>query len=81
MAEITDKIMHIMGKKINVISDQQRLRPENSEVLRLWGDNSLITSLTDFRPGYSIDQGLKSTVEWFTGSGNINKYKSDIYNV
>jgi nucleoside-diphosphate-sugar epimerase len=44
---------------------EQWLRPKDSEVFRLWGDNSLITSLTDWRPEYSIQKGLEETVNWF----------------
>lgn len=81
MADLVYKIVEIMGKEVEIITDQQRLRPENSEVFRLWGDNSLITKLTSFKPDYTIDQGLKETIEWFTGSDNLSKYKAGIYNV
>jgi nucleoside-diphosphate-sugar epimerase len=50
-------------------------------VYRLWGDNKLITELTGFKPEFSIDTGLQTTIDWFTRSGNLKKYKSDIYNV
>ena len=81
MADVVDKIMKIMNKKVDIITDQQRIRPENSEVFRLWGDNKLITQLTSFKPEFTIDEGLKATIEWFTKVENLKKYKSDIYNV
>jgi NAD dependent epimerase/dehydratase len=81
MAGIAEKIIKIMGKNVAIIMDKQRFRPENSEVFRLWGDNRLIKKLTGFKPEYSIDMGLQATVDWFTGSGNLQKYKPDIYNV
>lgn len=81
MADVVDKIVIIMDKKVEIITDQQRIRPENSEVFRLWGDNKLITELTSFKPGYTIDEGLEETCKWFTNKENLRKYKSDIYNV
>lgn len=81
MANVVDKIVKIMGKEVEIITDQQRIRPENSEVFRLWGDNKLITKLTPFKPLFSIDEGLKETCKWFANKENLKKFKSDIYNV
>jgi NAD dependent epimerase/dehydratase len=81
MADLTDKIMRIMNKKVNIITDQERIRPENSEVYRLWGDNSLISKLTDFKPDYSIDEGLKLTCDWYLKKENLSRFKHGIYNV
>ena len=81
MTDIANKIIKIMGREVAIITDQQRIRPENSEVFRLWGDNKLITDLTGFKPIYTIDSGLLETIDWFLNSGNLKKYKSDIYNV
>jgi nucleoside-diphosphate-sugar epimerase len=50
-------------------------------VFRLWGDNSLITSLTDWRPEYDIESGLQETVNWFLTKENLKKYKAGIYNL
>jgi NAD dependent epimerase/dehydratase len=79
--DILELIAEIMNQDVKFIEDSQRLRPKNSEVFRLWGDNSKIKSLTGFTPAYSIEQGLKETIEWFTQPENIKKYKTDIYNV
>ena len=70
-----------MGSDAQIICDENRIRPKNSEVFRLWCDNSKIKSLTGFEPRYSIDEGLKKTIDWFTNSGNLSKYKAGIYNV
>ena len=56
------------------------MRPVNSEVFRLYGDNTLIKSLTKFQSNYSIEQGLTETCLWFTKPENLRKYKSEIYN-
>lgn len=73
-------IADIMGSDVKWIEDEQRIRPKNSEVFRLWGDNNKITKYTDWKPQYSIREGLTETINWFTDSDNLKRYKSDIYN-
>ena len=75
------KIVEIMGSDVEFICDEQRLRPENSEVFRLWCDNTRINELTGFKPQYTIDEGLRLTIEWFSDKKNIQKYKVGVYNV
>lgn len=81
MRDTLNLIADIMGKNVNFVEDTQRLRPKNSEVFRLWGDNSKIKSLTGFEPEYDIRRGLEETIKWFTCEDNLKKYKSNIYNV
>ena len=76
-----DLIKDIMHSDVRFITDEQRIRPENSEVFRLWCDNSKIRELTGFAPKYSIREGLEKTVEWFTKPENLAKYKPGLYNV
>jgi NAD dependent epimerase/dehydratase len=81
MKDTLELIKKIMKSDVKFITDDERLRPKNSEVFRLWGDNNLIKKLTKFNPDYSIEQGLLQTIEWFTKPVNIAKYKTKIYNV
>jgi NAD dependent epimerase/dehydratase len=74
-------IKKIMKSDVEFITDEQRLRPQKSEVFRLWCDNRKIRELTGFEPNYSLEEGLKVTIQWFTGQENLNKYKDNIYNV
>ncbi len=74
-------IKDLMGSDIVLIKDNERIRPEKSEVYRLWCDNGKINSLTGFTPDYNIREGLKLTIDWFTSGANLKKYKWDIYNV
>lgn len=76
-----DLIKDIMQSDVHFITDEQRIRPENSEVFRLWCDNTKIRELTGFEPKYSIREGLEKTVEWFTKPENLAKYKPGLYNV
>lgn len=74
-------IRELMKSDVEFVLDEQRLRPEKSEVSRLWCDNTKIRNLTGFEPRFSISEGLQKTIEWFTSSDNLAKYKADIYNV
>lgn len=76
-----DLIKDIMHSDVRFITDEQRIRPGNSEVFRLWCDNSKIRELTGFEPKYGIREGLEKTVEWFTKPENLAKYKPGLYNV
>lgn len=74
-------IRELMNSDVQFITDKERIRPKSSEVFRLWCDNTKINSLTGFTPKYSIKDGLQSTIDWFTKSENLSRYKIDIYNV
>ncbi len=81
MRDTLTLIAQIMKSDVQFIEDSQRLRPKNSEVFRLWGDNSKIKTLTGFVPQYDIKKGLEETIKWFLEPTNLAKYKSGIYNV
>lgn len=80
MADTLATIARIMGVEVDAVVDPERLRPAKSEVNRLCGDNTIITSLTDWRPRHTLEDGLRATVEWFCKPENLAKYKPDIYN-
>tara|TARA_B100000035_G_scaffold311816_1_gene322047 strand:+ start:429 stop:1421 length:993 start_codon:yes stop_codon:yes gene_type:complete len=81
VGEVAEIIKKEMGSSIEIITDKIRVRPEKSEVMRLWCDNTKIQELTSFKPDFNIQSGLKKTIAWFLEPGNLSKYKSDIYNV
>ena len=81
MMEVLEIIKEILGSEVEFITDEQRIRPGKSEVFRLWGDNTMIKSLTGFEPQYDIRTGLEATCKWFLKSDNLKKYKANIYNV
>lgn len=74
-------IKDIMGSDVEFITDDVRIRPEKSEVFRLWCDNTKINGMTGFVPEYSIRAGLEETIKWFVNPENLRKYKAGIYNV
>jgi len=77
-------ISGIMGAEIIVETDEQRIRPKNSEVGRLWADNSKAKTLTGWEPQYGgrdgLKRGLTETIKWFRDANNLKNYKTDIYN-
>lgn len=81
MATTLETIAGLMGADVKWTVDPDRLRPSGSEVFRLLGDNSLISSMTDWHPQFTLEQGLQKTIDWFTVPDNLKKYKSGIYNV
>ena len=79
--DVLNLIKNIMKSDVHFITEKHRLRPEKSEVFRLWCDNTKIKTLTGFEPKYSIRQGLERTINWFTRPENLTRYKTDLYNV
>lgn len=78
-------IAEAMNAEIEIISDETRLRPENSEVERLWADNTKANKLFGWQPSYGgragFKRGLIETAEWFSRADNLCRYKSDLYNI
>lgn len=74
-------IRELMGSDVEFLTDEQRLRPEKSEVFRLWCDNTRIQELTGYAPQVNLREGLRATIAWFTQARNLARYKADIYNV
>jgi NAD dependent epimerase/dehydratase len=78
-------IAELMGAEVEIVTDEQRMRPENSEVERLWAANDKARVLFGWQPAYGgIDgfkRGLNETVQWFARSDNLSQYKANIYNV
>jgi NAD dependent epimerase/dehydratase len=81
IADTLNIIKELIQSDVEFIIDEQRIRPKNSEVFRLWCDNTKIEKLTGFKPQFDIKQGLQKTIEWITDSDHLKTYKSEIYNV
>lgn len=78
-------IAGIMGADIEIETDDIRLRPDKSEVERLWADNAKAAELAGWQPGYGgkegLRRGLEETVGWFGNPDNLGRYKADRYNI
>jgi len=79
IGELAEELIRQINPQARVVCDEQRIRPEKSEVNRLLGCNEKITRLTNWRPEYSFEEGLAETIQFL--SDNLEKYKTDIYNL
>lgn len=76
---LAQELINQVNPKARIICEEERLRPEKSEVNRLLGCNKKITALTNWAPKYTFAQGINETIEFL--KNNMDKYKTDIYNV
>lgn len=79
IGQLAEELINQINPRAKVICDEQRLRPEKSEVNRLLGCNKKIQELTAWKPRYSFEQGLAETIEFLRN--NMSIYKVDIYNL
>jgi NAD dependent epimerase/dehydratase len=78
---LAEEIIKQINPKANIVCDVQRIRPEKSEVNRLFGSNKMIKELTQWTQKYSFEDGIRETICWFKKKENLLKYKAEIYNV
>lgn len=81
VADTASLIKSLMSSSSVIRHDEKRERPAKSEVFRLISDIKLITDLTNYKPRYSFEAGLKNTIEWFNQPDNLKQYKTHLYNV
>ncbi len=79
IGELANELIRQINPEAKIICDEQRVRPEKSEVNRLLGCNEKIKRLTSWAPQYTFEEGLAETIEFLRN--NLDKYKVDIYNV
>ncbi len=79
IGELAGELIRQINPKAKIVCEEERLRPEKSEVNRLLGSNEKIKRLTDWSPQYTFEQGLAETIKFF--KNNLDKYKVDIYNL
>jgi len=81
IGDVAKFLISELNPKAKIVTEEQRLRPDASEVFRLMGDNKKITTLTSWRPAHDLHMGLKATVDWFRLPENLSRYKAWLYNV
>lgn len=81
VGDLAQQLINQINPTAKIITDTIRLRPEKSEVFRLFGSNEKLKSFTDWSQKYTLVEGLNETIEWFSKKENLKQYKSDIYNV
>lgn len=81
IGDLAKKIISLIGKNCEIITDDIRIRPDKSEVKRLFGSNQKLKKLTEWEQKFTLEQGLVETIKWFKDYNNLKSYKLDIYNV
>jgi dTDP-glucose 4,6-dehydratase len=81
IGELAQEMIHQINPAAKIICDEQRLRPEKSEVNRLFGSNQKIKKLTNWDLKYSLKDGIMETIKWFSNPANLKQYKPGIYNL
>lgn len=85
IGETAELIGEVMGKEVRIVTDEERLRPKDSEVERLWAENAKARQAFGWEPRYAgregFKRGLAETAEWFANGENLRRYKADRYNV
>lgn len=79
IGQLAEELIKQINPNAKIVCDDQRLRPDKSEVNRLLGANGKISSMTNWKPNYTFAEGLSETIEFF--KENLDKYKADIYNI
>lgn len=79
IGQVANELIEQLNPKAKIVCQEQRIRPEQSEVDRLLGCNKKIKELTGWKPEYSFEQGIAETIEWIRN--NLSIYKSSVYNV
>jgi len=81
IGDLAELIASIMNVELSIKSTDERIRPENSEVERLFCDNAKLLKHTQWKPKYKLEQGIGEVIEWMKKLENLNYFKSNKYNV
>lgn len=81
MQLMADTLVKLINPKAKIVQDANRLRPEKSEVFRLFGDNTKLIANTNWKVEHTLEEGLQKTIDWFSDKKNLTQYKAGIYNV
>jgi NAD dependent epimerase/dehydratase len=79
--DLVELLVNKINPGVKILTQDERLRPEKSEVFRLLGDSQKIKKMTGWRPSFDLNSGLAETISWFKHSENLNKYKAGLYNI
>jgi NAD dependent epimerase/dehydratase len=81
IGDLAQKLINQINPSAKISTDEQRKRPEKSEVMRLFGSNQKLIQLTNWKQQFSLDEGLRQTIDWFKQPEHLKQYKHDIYNI
>ncbi len=81
VGDLANELIRQINPNAKIITDEQRLRPQNSEVFRLYGSNEKIMQHTNWKPEFTLTEGLANTIDWLRIPENLKHFKADIYNI
>jgi len=81
IGDLVRLIAKLMDATVNIVTKEERIRPDNSEVERLICDNSKLLKHTSWKPNYTLEQGLMEVIRWIKDPANLSFYKTELYNV
>ncbi len=81
VGDLAQELISQINPAAKIVTEEERLRPEKSEVFRLYGSNKKIIENTNWQQKFSLQQGLAETITWFRDKENLKQYKADIYNL
>lgn len=81
IGDLANELIQQLNPDARIRHDEQRVRPDKSEVERLLGDNSRMLELTSWKPAHDLSSGIAETVEWFKQPDNLSRYKAWLYNL
>lgn len=81
VGDLANELIAQINPKAKIVTDEIRLRPEKSEVFRLFGSNQKLIEYTSWTPKYDLAKGLAETIEWFRDPENLSRYKANLYNI
>ena len=81
IGDVANYLISEINPAVKLIVEEERQRPEKSEVFRLIGDTQKIMSLTSWKPAFDLEAGLRNTISWFKQPENLARYKAWLYNI
>ena len=81
IGELAKEIIGQINPDAEIVQDEERMRPEKSEVYRLYGSNEKLKQYTGWQPEYSLKDGIAEAIEWYGKEENLKQFKADIYNI
>jgi NAD dependent epimerase/dehydratase len=81
IGDLANELIRQINPGATIKQQNERIRPEKSEVFRLYGDNSKLLEYTGWKPSTTLEEGLNQTIQWFKNPENLRQYKADIYNI
>ena len=81
VGDVAKFLISELNPDVKLVVEDERLRPEKSEVFRLIGDTRKMMALTQWRPSFDLNAGLQDTIRWFRQPNNLSRYKASIYNI